>query len=164
MKLSTMFPARYVTGKVLTKPILAEIAGVEKARLRPAPDKPESDAFVMWVRSIDPSGVDVPIQGVEFVRGRGYRAVLRGTLAEKIAQIVGSDETDEWPGKRVVLFGEPTTVAGRDLIALRARAPKTQAAQVAQSAQIGTPSEPISPISVNGEARMKQAEAIGGAK
>lgn len=131
MKLSTMFLANYLSGKVLTKPILAEIVKIESARLRPVPDKPEVDTFVMIVRNVDVNGHDVPLLGVERING-GYRVVLRQSLAEQIAGILGADDTDDWKGGRVVLYGEPTRVAGKDLIALRARAPKTKSPEVAK--------------------------------
>jgi hypothetical protein len=55
-----------------------------------------------------------------------YSLVLRAPLARQIGALLNSDDTDQWTGKRVVLFGEPVRVAGRDVVALRARLPKAQ--------------------------------------
>lgn len=93
----------------------------------------------MWIRGaeIDPDGVIVTISGVEKTTlnrpGQGTvtvyllrcekatRAViLSAVLARQIASAVGSEETGDWIGKRVVLFPQPLRVAGRDVVGIRA--------------------------------------------
>jgi hypothetical protein len=61
--------------------------------------------------------------------------VLNSTNAQLIAQITGSDETDEWVGQKVVLFNDPSIAfQGRLVGGIRVRAPKKQAAVPAKPA------------------------------
>jgi len=53
--------------------------------------------------------------------------VLNNTNAQLIAQITGSEETDDWHGHQVVLYTDPTVVnRGKVVGGIRARAPKKQ--------------------------------------
>lgn len=57
--------------------------------------------------------------------------VLNSTNAQLIAGIVKSEETDDWPGKRIVLFNDPSvSYAGKVTGGIRVRAPKTQPASL----------------------------------
>jgi hypothetical protein len=47
--------------------------------------------------------------------------VLSKTLASQIAEILMSDESDDWIGKKVTLFPVPLVVAGVKRVAIRAR-------------------------------------------
>lgn len=58
----------------------------------------------------------------------GYGVILRKALAQQIAAALGSDETDDWVGKRVVLESAQTRAAGHDVLTVAARAPKTKSA------------------------------------
>ena len=49
--------------------------------------------------------------------------ILSRTLAEQIASILHSDDTEEWIGKKIMLFPQPLTVAGKSRIAIRAKKP-----------------------------------------
>lgn len=51
--------------------------------------------------------------------------VLNGTNIQLCAQICGSDDTDHWVGKKVVLYTDPTVMyAGKMVGGIRVRAPK----------------------------------------
>lgn len=55
--------------------------------------------------------------------------VLNSTNGQIIEKILGSDETDNWRGKKIVLYNDPTIqFAGRVTGGIRARAPKQAAA------------------------------------
>jgi hypothetical protein len=55
--------------------------------------------------------------------------VLNSTNAQLIAKIVGSEETDNWTGKKVVLYNDPSvSFAGKVIGGIRVRAPKQRAA------------------------------------
>jgi hypothetical protein len=55
--------------------------------------------------------------------------VLNITNATLIAEVCGSENTDDWAGHKIVLFNDPTVMyAGKRMGGIRARAPKTQAA------------------------------------
>ena len=128
MKVTEMFPAKYAKGEHLHKPRLVEIHAVEPTELRAGPGKPAERAYLLWFDDVS-TGAPVRIAGVAYVdrsssKRCGHALVLRGVLAKQIAQIVGTEETDEWEGKRAVLFPENAVVAGRSLTLTRARAPK----------------------------------------
>lgn len=105
MKVSEMFPSKYVTGEGLQgKAYTVTIARVTAERMRPNPASPEVQKFVLYT--------------VEGKKG----IVLSHTLADQITRITGSEDTDEWAGKKITIYPEPVTVAGVDRIAIRARA------------------------------------------
>lgn len=56
--------------------------------------------------------------------------VLNATCGALIQAITGSPESDDWIGKRIVLFSDPTIMfQGRVVGGIRVRAPKGKAAQ-----------------------------------
>ena len=103
MKVNDMFPRKYATGSDLKGPVILTIARVASEKMRPGAGQPEVAKFVLYF--------DGASRGV----------VLSRVLAEQIAQAVGSDDTDHWPGKRVTLYPQPMKVAGVDRVAIRAR-------------------------------------------
>jgi len=53
--------------------------------------------------------------------------VLKITNAQLIAAFLGSDDTDDWVGKKIVLYHDPTIMMGHKLVGgIRARAPRNQ--------------------------------------
>lgn len=125
--MTEMFPARYVKGEHLQKSRLVEIHQVETTELRAGPNKPSERAYLLWFVDVS-TGTPVRMHGVAYTLRNGcalHALVLRRTLAQQIADVLGTDETDEWTGKRVVLHPEAATVAGRPMQIIRARAPKT---------------------------------------
>jgi len=110
MKVSEMFPRKYLGGEDLQgKAYRVVIDQVRQEELRVGPAaKPEPK----WVL---------------YLAGTRKGIVLSRTLAEQVAEIAGSDETDDWAGKTVVIYPEPMTVAGKRRVAIQARAPKTEA-------------------------------------
>ena len=130
----------------LPRPIMIGIVGIEREKLRPAPNKPEIDSFVLVFDNVDAAGNHVTLPGLEAVSGH-YRLVLRATLAQQIAELLGADDTDAWRGKQIVLFSEAITVAGEAMLTIRARAPKAAA-------------PPTTTPAAGGNGRMPQAAAI----
>ncbi len=57
--------------------------------------------------------------------------VLNLTNSVSIAAIAGTEDTDEWPGTKVVLFPTSTFFQGKDTPCIRVRAPKLKPAVVA---------------------------------
>jgi len=54
--------------------------------------------------------------------------VLNGTNTQMCAQICGSDDTDDWTGKRIVLYTDPNvSYQGKLVGGIRIRAPKKTA-------------------------------------
>ncbi len=55
--------------------------------------------------------------------------ILNGTNAQLIAAFLGSEETDDWIGKKIVLYADPSIqFQGKLVGGIRCRAPKQQAA------------------------------------
>lgn len=123
MKVSDMFPAKYVKGEHLNKSRLIEIHDVEPTELRAGPGKPAERVYLLWFEDVS-SGSPVKISGVAYTPRRGHALVLRGTLAKQIVELLNADDTNDWSGKRVVIYPENAVVAGRPLTLIRARAPK----------------------------------------
>src|SRR5262249_44486974 len=68
--------------------------------------------------------------------------VLNSTNGQLIAQITGSDETDDWIGKRVTLYNDPNVSYGGKLlggIRVRAPKPKGSAAEIETDPEEGDP-------------------------
>jgi hypothetical protein len=105
MTVDEMFPRKYATGEDLQgKAVAVVIEQVRPEKLRPNPGAPEEQKWVLYVAG-------------------GHKGiVICRTLAHQIAEAVGEQDTERWPGKRVTLFPEPMMVAGKQRIAIRARA------------------------------------------
>lgn len=71
--------------------------------------------------------------------------VLNSTNVQLCERIFGSDDTDDWVGKRIVLFTDPNvSYAGKIVGGIRVRAPK-QANQVAGRRAAAAPPPPPEP-------------------
>ncbi len=119
MKITDMFPRKYVTGEDLQgKPVTLVISRLGTEEMRPGPGAQPQTKFVVYFEQAK--------KGV----------ILSRTLATQIAEIAGSDDTDNWIGKKVTLYPQPMTVAGRQVVAIRARkpAPESPAPQAGQVA------------------------------
>lgn len=106
MKLRDLYPSRYATGEDLAgKEVSLTIAGVSIEAMRPGPGQPEKQKPVLYFKEAK--------KGV----------VMSRTLARQIAKVLGSDDTDQWTGKKITLTGELMTVAGEPRIAIRMKMP-----------------------------------------
>lgn len=123
MKVSEMFPRRFLRGQDMTKSLLILINGIEEQELRAGPNKPAERAYVMFFDDVS-NGKPARLSGVAYTPRKGHALVLRGALAKQIATILGTDETDEWRGRDVVIYTEAATVSGKPMQIMRARAPR----------------------------------------
>ena len=109
MKLNQMFPKKYASGADFNgKAVTLTITTVRTERMRPQPNAPEQTKFVAYFEGTD--------KGV----------ILCKTLAYEIADAVGcaeDDDVSQWTGKKVTLYPQPMTVAGKARIGIRARKP-----------------------------------------
>ena len=103
MKIDQMFPKKYATGSDLEGPVTLSIKMVQAEKMR---------SF---------SGGDTR-KWVIYFDGARRGVVLSRTLAEQIAEALGADDTDHWIGREVELYPDPVMVAGKQRIAIRARA------------------------------------------
>lgn len=70
--------------------------------------------------------------------------VLNATNGQIIAGIVKSEETDTWPGNKIVLYDDPNvSFAGKLTGGIRARAPRGQAAKPAAAPTHGVMGKPV---------------------
>jgi hypothetical protein len=115
MKLNEMFPRKYATGEDLNgKVVVVTIARITSEKMRPNQASLEVEKFVIYFQETK--------KGV----------VLSRTLARQIARAVGSDDTDNWTGKRVTLYPESMIVAGVNRVAIRAKATSNGAGTLSQ--------------------------------
>jgi len=104
MKLNEMFPKKYATGEDLAgKEATLIISCVVAETMRPDPRAQEVTKFVLYFEKAQ----------------RGI--ILNRTIAEQIAQAVGSDDSDLWTGKKITLYPVPMVVAGKHRIAIRVK-------------------------------------------
>lgn len=92
--------------------VLVTISGVQQANVA----MPGADPEMKWTLSFQE--LDKPM-------------VLNSTNIHMCAKACGSDNTDDWNGKKVVLYEDPNVSFGGKLVGgIRLRAPRTQAAPV----------------------------------
>lgn len=102
MNVNQAFPSKYLKGADLHGAVTVTIERVVKESMY-KPGEGRSDVWVMYCQKA--------------TRG----VVLGRPLALAIAEAVGEPDMDKWPGHQVQLYPQPMTVAGRDVVAIRAR-------------------------------------------
>ena len=118
MKVSEMFPRRYVTGADLAgKAHTLTIAHVRTETMRPSQNARPVQKYVMYFEHAQ----------------KGL--VLNRTNAWSLVDIIGTEDTDEWQGAQVTIFPVPLTVAGQKRIGIRVRAPDNGPTQPPASLQ-----------------------------
>jgi len=108
--IAEMKSSKYLTKHEVGEGMLVTITGVEKQNMAAA-GQPREDRWVLLTEGNKPF-------------------VLNSTNTKRIAKITGSDETDDWEGKQVVLYFDENIEFGGEIVGgIRARAPKGQAAR-----------------------------------
>ena len=106
-KIHEMIPSSYLKKEDCDPPILVTINGVKEEDLA-MEGKPQEMKWVMYFDE----------------REKGI--VLNNTNIQLCAQICGSDDTDGWIGKKIVLYSDPNVSFGGKLVGgIRVRAPKS---------------------------------------
>lgn len=106
MLISEMFPSKYAKGEDLAgKSITLIIDHIRQEEMHPQPNAPAVKKFVLYFKNAQ----------------RGI--ILSRTLAEQIAEILGSLDSDQWIGGKITIFSQPLKVAGKSRLAIRAKAP-----------------------------------------
>jgi hypothetical protein len=97
------------------KGILVTIKGIHKANVAKDDSPPEEKWCLDFREDVKPM-------------------ILNQTNAEIIAGIIGSEDTDDWVGHKVVLFADASVKFGQKKVGgIRARAPRNPAPQQSQS-------------------------------
>ncbi len=106
MLISEMFPSKYAKGEDLAgKSITLIIDRINQEQMHPQPNAPAVSKFVIYFKKAQ----------------RGI--ILSRTLAEQIAEILGSSDSDQWIDGKITIFPQPIKVAGKQRIAIRAKMP-----------------------------------------
>lgn len=105
-KTSEMRESKFLKQAEVSKPVLWTVHGIEKVNVA----KEGADPEYKWAMNFHESDKPLVLNAVNI------------QLAEKI---FGSDDTDHWVNKRVVLYVDPTVMyAGKVVGGIRLRAPK----------------------------------------
>ncbi len=109
-KISEMRESKFLKKEDVGKGALATIESVGQMNVA----KEGADQEMKWCLHF--SDIDKPL-------------VLNSTNIQLCAKICGSEDTDDWAGKRIVLYTDPNVSYGGKLIGgIRVRAPKPSAA------------------------------------
>lgn len=100
--------SRFLKQHDVEKPVLVTIKSCEEVNVALEGDEPDM-RWALFFRELDKP------------------MTLNSTNAQIIASITGSEETENWPGKIIVLYRDPNISFGGKLVGgIRVRAPKNQ--------------------------------------
>lgn len=110
MNISALRTSKYLKKEDFPNPMQLTMSHVEKANMAPDGQKPEMKYLLYFEELEKPM-------------------VLNSTNGQLIAQITGSDETDDWKGSKIVLYNEPNVrnPSGMLVGGIRVRAPHVKA-------------------------------------
>ena len=115
MNIETAFPSKYAS----------------------AADLGESQPVVTIERvAMEPVGNSREMKPVIYFVGKQKGMVLNRTNSKRISEMVGSGNTDHWPGVKLQLFATTVEFQGKPVQAIRIKVPLLSAAR-AQAAQSG---------------------------
>lgn len=115
MKAGQMIPSKFLKKDDVEQPKLVTIKGVRQANVA-QDDQAEELKWTLTFKELDKP------------------MVLNSTNIQLCIKALGTDETDEWVGRQIVLYNDPNvSFAGKITGGVRIRAPKKPAA-VAQAA------------------------------
>ena len=104
--------SRFLTRKDFERPVLMTIAGYEEVNIARGGNEPDMQWILHFKESEKPF-------------------ILKPTNGQLIEAITGSKEFDDWIGKKIVLYIEPSVSYGGEVTGgVRCRAPQGQAANV----------------------------------
>ena len=113
MKATAMIPSKFLKKEDVDPPKLVTIMSLKQANV--AMDDQQED--MKW--TVRFKELDRPM-------------VLNSTNIQLIVKATGTDETDEWIGKQIVIFNDPNVSFGGKITGgIRIRAPKNKAQQSA---------------------------------
>lgn len=87
-------------------------------------------------------GKDQEMKAVVYFQGKQKGVVLNKTNAKRIVEIVGSAQTDDWPGAQIKIYPTETEFGGETVECIRVKAPGRVAAKT-------TPPPPPEPPSIH---------------
>lgn len=112
MKANAMIPSKFLKKEDVDPPKLVTIKALRQANVA-MDDQPEELKWTIFFKE-----VEKPM-------------VLNSTNIQLLIKALGTDETDDWIGKQVVVYNDPNvSFAGKITGGVRIRAPKKQGAPV----------------------------------
>lgn len=93
------------------------------------------------IEKVDMEDIGGDRKPVVHFKGKDRGLVLNVTNSNSITMIVGSDETDEWPGTRIVLFPSKTDFQGKRVDCIRVDPPQAQTAVVRRPDPLPPPAD-----------------------
>lgn len=127
MNISELSNSNYLSKKDLVRPILATIARVEH-------------------ENVAMEGEEEKLRYVLYFEGLHKGLVLNVTNGALIAQATGSEESDGWIGRQIVLYHDPSVMMrGKAVGGIRVRAPRNQVAPAAPVVRAPAPRPPPPP-------------------
>ena len=108
MKATAMIPSKYLKKEDVEPPVLVTIKGLRQNNVA-LEDQPEELKWTIFFRELDKP------------------MVLNSTNIQLLVKCLGTDETDDWAGKQVVLYNDPNvSFAGKITGGIRVRAPRVK--------------------------------------
>lgn len=115
MDAKTIFPSKYIKAEDLQgKSVTVQIANLE----------------------IEQIGKNKDERPVLYFRGKKKGLVLNKTNTNKICDILGSSETEEWFGQMIVLYPTEVEFQGSATLAIRVRAPAGNGAEINSASKL----------------------------
>lgn len=112
MKAGAMIPSKFMKQADVDPPLLVTIKAFRQSNVA-MDDQPEEMKWTVFFRETQPDGT--PLKPL----------VLNSTNIQLITKALGTDETDEWVGKQIVLFNDPNVSFGGKITGgVRVRAPR----------------------------------------
>ncbi len=136
MHINEMFPARFLRGQDMTGPLLIVIRGVSTEKVRAGAGKPEETKYVLrFELAKGAAGNPAALKTTQHPPD-GYGLLLRKTLANDIAEAVGTDDIEKWIAAKVVIYTATVAAAGREVITTHIRAPKVHKDETGKTAEL----------------------------
>ena len=88
-----------------------------------AADLGDAEPVVVIARvALEPIGRDKDHKLVIYFEGKSKGLVANKTIAKKLAELVGSPETDDWPGHQIRLYTSTADFGGESFDVIRVKA------------------------------------------
>lgn len=123
MNINELSESKYLKKEDVQPPLIVTVSGLSKENLAKDGETPEMKPILHFSEAVKPM-------------------VLNMTNAKLIAMVTGSEETDDWIGKKVTLWNDPTVSFGEKMTGgIRVQMPtqEAQAAPMSENPGAGMP-------------------------
>jgi len=128
MNISGLSESNYLKKEDVMPPITVTISGLEQKNMAKEGEPVENKYILTWMENIKPM-------------------VLNMTNGQLIAHVLGSEETDDWRGKQITLYNDPSVSFGGKLTGgIRVQIPAGNPAPVQQGYAPANDPAPTGPL------------------